>query len=175
MAITYYPAGARLKAYIDYETGLDVGITGPDDQGKFIVHYPPDATEEQKAQGDALATDWPPDTYQSRTLYAIRDDILALTPAQQDNIIADLWSGTPEKILLHQGSNCSPIFAVFFSLGNGAFAATPERLGRIYASALYVQERPVYLINPGFDPSINVPGWEPVPPTGTATTFDGWR
>jgi len=137
-----------------------VGVAGP----PWVVHYDPSATQAQKDQGDALAASFDGKARQSRPLWAIRGDIQALTVTQWGNVWADLSAASgpvPRKYLADTGPNAATIFCydhVIYVVGG---TAAQQKAGQVSLTACYAQDNPFYLVNPPFDPSINVNGLEP--------------
>jgi len=164
--IAYYRAEMVLQTRLRHDLGIDCGVIGPDAQGKFIVVYPPGTPQNIQDQGNAIAASWPNVPYQTRFLVPIRNDLNALTLARRQAIYNDLWSipaGQAEtKILLDNGPNAPAIWPLYELDVIGLLNTTQLDTNRNYATCLYVQDEPTYLINPPFDPSLNLPGWEPV-------------
>jgi len=102
----------------------------------------------------------------ARPLWSIRADVQALTAAQWGNVWADLSAPVagqaPRKYLMDYGVNAGPIFVFDWSLYVSGPTAAQQKAGQISLTALYVQDNPTFLVKPPFDPSINVPGDEPV-------------
>lgn len=93
-------------------------------------------------------------------LYA---EIQALTTTQKNNILADLFAGTPMKVLIvtaqSNGRNEGAIGALHWAVVNSIAPVAAINDARLRATAMYVQDNPTYLIHPSFDSSINVPGY----------------
>ena len=102
-------------------------------------HFP--SLDEQKAVGLQGV--------QIQPLWEIHQDCLALSKQQQDEVWNDLNSGTPPKCLATVHGMTPAIFVAY--IGTGADA-------HMRIAALYVQDYPTYLVNPPFDPTINIPG-----------------
>lgn len=96
-----------------------------------------------------------------RPLYAIYNDLVALTTTQQTNAWNDLSSGTPKKYLLDVGPNAAAIGALDWAVTDSGATGASLLHARLRVGAMYVQDNPSYLVNPAFDPSINVPGDQP--------------
>jgi hypothetical protein len=93
-----------------------------------------------------------------RTLLAIYNDLVALTGTQKTNIWTDLTSGSPVKISLDNGGNADSIFLLWRIASNASLPAATITDMKVTATAYYVQDVPNYLVHPGFDSTINVPG-----------------
>jgi hypothetical protein len=93
-----------------------------------------------------------------RTLLAIYTDLQALTAAQKTNVWTDLSSGTPKKYLQDVGRNAAAIAALDWAATDSGATGTALTAAKLRIGAMYVQDNPAYLINPSFDPTINVPG-----------------
>lgn len=100
--------------------------------------------------------------YQPVPLHALIGSLTALTSTQKKNISTDLFSGNPLKVLLDSGPNAAAIFAVYYSTQTATLSSADKNLAELFAAAMYVQDNPFYLVNPSFDPTINVPGWQAV-------------
>ena len=151
--INYYPPGPRLQAELRRQLGIECGIVGPDAGGKFAVHYPPGTPQNVQDQGNAIAATWPNTMYRSRLLWDIWQQLNTLTTKQQNSITTDLQTGSPPKQFAVEQPNTTAAFSSW-QVSSGA---------SMTSATFYVQDNPMYLINPPFDPSISVPGWEPVP------------
>lgn len=93
---------------------------------------------------------------QLKSLYALGTAIAALTTAQQNNIWADLFGGTPPKYQSDVGPNAAAIGAVYLCTTTPGVFTAPQKIG---IAAFYVQDNPGYLIQPSFDPTINISGY----------------
>jgi hypothetical protein len=83
----------------------------------------------------------------------------ALTTAQKTNIWNDLTSGSPPKWELDAGPNASAIAVLqFIATLTPSLSATDLLNAKVRGVAMYVQDNPTYLVNPVFDPTINIPG-----------------
>jgi len=151
--IAYYPAAVRLQMELNHKFSIDCGISGPDANGKFTVIYPPGTPQSIQDQGNAIAATWPTTLYRNRMLWNLWSQLNGLSTKQQNNITADLQTGSPPKQFAVEQENTSAAFSSW-QASSGA---------TMTSAAFYVQDNPTYLINPAFDPTINVPGWEPVP------------
>jgi len=159
--ITTYSAISRLDAYL---RSLGIPILGVSQTGStFTVQYDPSATQAQKDQGDSIASTWPNTDYRSKPLWHIYSDVNGLSATQKAAVTNDLFAGTPAKALQDEGANASGIYSVYYSTQTATLSVADKNTGKLYVIMFYVQDNPTYLINPPFDPSISVPGWEPVP------------
>jgi len=162
--INYYPSGARLQAELRKQLGIDCGVSGPDAAGTFVVHYPPGTPQSVQDQGNAIAATWPATDYRSRLMWDIKEQLQQLPAEQLQKIYGDLWTQTwPPKLVKTEGQNSSGIFASYAVWTFGGTTPGDADILRLYGSAMYIQDNPAYAINPPFDTTINVPGWEPVP------------
>lgn len=93
-----------------------------------------------------------------RTLLAIHADVMALSKPQLDAVWADLSSGTPEKHLKNSGPNTPTIFALHCV---GKIGSAPDTHTQVGIIVFFVADNPAYLVNPAFDPTINIDGSEP--------------
>lgn len=163
MIITYSP-GQRLELTF---AALGIPLAGtsydPTATPPLSVTYAPDAAPAQIDQGNTLLASWDMRIYRTRTLSDLIAALQALTAAQKTNISNDLFSGSPFKVLTDTSSNESAIYVLYYNTQTGGTSASDKNLAKLYAASLYVQDNPVYLIQPTFDSSINVPGWEPIP------------
>jgi len=149
--ITTYSAISRLDMYL---RSLGIPIVGVSQTGStFTVQYAPNATQAQKDQGNSIASTWPTTAYRSRLLWDIWQQLNALTTKQQNSITTDLQTGSPPKQFAIEQTNTSSAFSSW-QVSSGA---------SMTSAAFYIQDNPTYCINPPFDTTINVPGWEPVP------------
>jgi len=149
--ITTYIAVSRLDMYLRH---LGIPIISVSQSGStFTVTYDPSATPGQITQGNQIASTWPTTAYRTRLLWDIWQQLNALTTKQQNSITTDLQTGSPPKQFVVEQSNTSAAFSSW-QVSSGA---------SMTSAAFYCQDNPMYLINPPFDTTINVPGWEPVP------------
>lgn len=97
-----------------------------------------------------------------RPAHAIFAALSALTGPQKTAVWADLTGGSPAKWTSDRGPNAAAILmcvGITVSLA-GAMTAAQLTDMKVRAVAAYVLDNPLYLVNPAFDPTINVPGWE---------------
>lgn len=96
-----------------------------------------------------------------RTLLAIYNDLQALTGTQQANVWADFTSGSPPRWATDSSPVAGSVMACSIpAIDLTGLAVTVQTKARMKMVAAYVVGNPLYLINPSFDPSINVPGYE---------------
>ncbi|RJQ24609.1 hypothetical protein C4577_07510 [Candidatus Parcubacteria bacterium] len=110
---------------------------------------------------EALATPIAPTERRARTLLAIYNDLNALSGAQKTAIWNDLTSGNPVKLSTNIGPAADGIFLIWRTAVNTTTAFTADM--KLTAATFYTRDNPNYLVNPSFDPSINIPGDELVP------------
>ena len=97
----------------------------------------------------------------ARTILAIYQDILSLTTGPQKVATwADLVSGSPVKISLDTGKNADSIFLLWRIVSQTDFSVSVTNDMKATAIAYYVQDNPIYLVNPPFAPTVNIPGDE---------------
>lgn len=96
-----------------------------------------------------------------RTLAGIYGDLKALTAAQKTNVWADLAAGTPPKYLTDEGPNAAAIGVLDWAATDAGATGAALTAARLRIAAAYCQDNPGYLVQPPFDPSINVAGDQP--------------
>ncbi len=96
-----------------------------------------------------------------RTLWAVYQDLLALTGAQKTNVWADLTSGSPAKITLDKGPHADIAFVLHWAATNTSLPAAAIVDAKVRAAAAYVVDNPKYLVIPAFDVTINIAGDQP--------------
>jgi hypothetical protein len=145
------------------------GYTGPGTPATAIdIFYDTALTGPQKTQLDGVvAAHVPRGPRKARPLWSIRADIQALTPAQFNNVWADLSAAVPgeapRKYLTDYGANAAGIFVFDWSLYVSGPTAAQVKAGQISLTSLYCQDNWSYLVHPPFDSTINIDGSEPVP------------
>lgn len=97
-----------------------------------------------------------------RRLYDIWQQLNGLTAGQQNNIWTNITSGTPPLWATDAGSNAAGIMALHWSATNSGATAANLNDAKRRLVAMYCQDNVKYLVNPTFDPTINVPGDEPL-------------
>lgn len=146
------------------------GFTVPGGPATYVdVAFDHQLTPSQKEQLDGVvAAHVPLGPRKIRPLWAIRADVAALSPGQFQNVWNDLSApvagppAIPRKYLTDYGDNAGSIFVFDWALYTSGPTAAEKRSGQISLTAMYVQDNPSYLIHPVFDPSITIPGDEPV-------------
>jgi hypothetical protein len=101
---------------------------------------------------------------QKRPLYEIDTDVNALTGSQLRNAWNDLaapFASAAHKYLTTTGQNAGTMYALTWTANNVTTAEGTAAQRSIISC--YAQDYPSYLVHPPFDPTINVPGDEPVP------------
>lgn len=100
-----------------------------------------------------------PKARRTRSLWAIHDDVEALSPNQRGKVWNDLNAASPPKYRA-PGPHAPHILTLFCAdkLLPGNPPVTHTQLGII---VYYVADNPDYLVAPAFDPSIMIPGDEP--------------
>lgn len=93
-----------------------------------------------------------------RTLFAIRADIAALSAAQKTAVWNALIAGTPPLWATDSGANAAAL-AVLQMLGASLTLSAADVLeAKTRAAAMYAQDVPLFLVNPAFAPTVNIPG-----------------
>jgi hypothetical protein len=92
-----------------------------------------------------------------RLLYDILTDYNALTGTQRTKTWADVTKGTPPLWATDAGPNAASVFSLNWSATQGG-APAQQDIAKAYLISAYVQDNPKYLVNPAFDPTINLPG-----------------
>jgi hypothetical protein len=136
--------------------GLPVeSVSGSPDAGTVTVRTTRDLTgpEETTLHGTVASYDGRP--RRKRTLLVILTAIKALSSPKQTAVWNDVLSGTPPK-----WQTMSSDQAVWVTAALATTTATQKQV----AVAFFVRENVNYLVNPAFDPTINVPGDEPYTP-----------
>jgi hypothetical protein len=157
--------GERLDAELRRQAVpiLGVVVTVPPSGPRVAaVHYDATATDADRTRGDSIAAGFDLRDAQLRSLTSIYQAVQALTTAQHANVWADLTAATatsPRKYLDDYGPNAAAIFVmdwIVYVLRPTAAQLTAAQNDVI---SFVVQDEPLYLVNPTFDPSINLPGY----------------
>jgi hypothetical protein len=102
----------------------------------------------------------------ARPLWAIRQDVQALSTTQFSNVWNNLSASVPGEAprfyLTDYGVNAGAIFVFDHVIYVVQGTAAQQRAAQLSLTALYVQDNPAYLIHPPFDSTINIDGTEPV-------------
>lgn len=130
--------------------------------GQIIVVASTALTQAQQTQLNSAVAAWDPRPRTRRAIYAIYNDLTALTATQQGNVWTDFSSGNPAKYLLDQGQNAAAIAVMDWVVKKSGATGAALTDARMRAVAMYVQDNPNYLVHPSFDASINVAGDMPV-------------
>lgn len=129
---------------------IDGGALGSPD---FFVITTRDLTAPEVATLNGIVAAHDGRARRKRFLNSILADITALSGPKQTAVWNDLNSGNPAK-----WRTLSSDQAVWVK----ASQATTTLLEKQVAVAFFVRENVKYLVNPAFDPSINIPGDEPI-------------
>lgn len=142
---------------IDYDTTLTPPVR---------LFFRDTATQAQKDLVNTIVNGWTWKSRRARLLTDIRNDINALTATQKTNIRNDLLAGTPSKAQGDRGPGGDALLVLWTLQQVGGLSAADKVIVGVSAAALYARDNPTYLVNPTFDPTINVSGDEidPNPP-----------
>ncbi len=155
-------SGSLLQYLTDQLVPVDpnsISIGNPLDKGTWTVDLLSGFTQQDQANlTAALAAIDVTRSYGPRPLYLILADLTALSAAQKTNIATDLFTGSPMKVLTDAGPNAAGIFDLEWAVQTGGITTADKNLAKQYAAAFYLQDNPVYLVKPGFDPTINICG-----------------
>ncbi len=96
-----------------------------------------------------------------RSLLAIYTDLQALSGAQKTAIWADFISGAPPKWSLDDGPLAGTVMACSIAaIDLTGLPVAVQTAARMKMVAAYVVDRPLYLVAPSFDGTIDIPGYE---------------
>lgn len=100
-----------------------------------------------------------------RLIYDVWHDVGALTAAQKVATWNDLQTGDPPRWALDRGPNAADLHTLWlFATQVGAIqTATDRQKCQQMLISIYTVDNPTFLCNPPFDPTIEIPGDEPVP------------
>lgn len=141
---------------------------GSPDAGMVHLVHDRALTQPEQSQEASIVASYDGRRRQPRPLWAIRADVQALTSTQWTKVWADLSAAVvgppavPRKYLTDYGTNAGPIFVFDWALYVSGPTAAQQKAGQISLTAMYVQDQPSYLVHPPFDPSISIPGDEPL-------------
>ena len=93
-----------------------------------------------------------------KSMYSIATSIFGLSSSQKTNLISNLFGGNPALYQKDVGPNAAAISAVYASITNASGVASFNQAQQLIIAAMYTQDNPNYLVNPTFDPTINVSG-----------------
>jgi hypothetical protein len=116
------------------------------------------ATAQQLAAADAILASFPLAGKSKRTLLEIGADLNALPGAQKNAIWANFTSGSPQLWMTDDGPNTAAIACLHLMATEAGLSAAGILAAKLRAVAMFVQDNPRYLVNPAFDPIINIPG-----------------
>src|SRR5262245_42449265 len=140
-------------------------VTRTSDGEKIRVDYRSAATPAQIRAGDYVGQQFLPESYKLRPLSDIYQDLQALTAAQHTNawndISAPVPGVAPRKYLTDTGPNAAALFVMDYTVYVTAPTGVKLTAAQKNILAQYCQDNVTYLVNPPFDPSINVPGAVP--------------
>lgn len=95
-----------------------------------------------------------------RALLSIYQDLQALSAAQKNLVWADFTAGSPPKWSTDDTPGAGVVMACSIpAIDLTGLATAVQTAARMKMVAAYVLYNPRYLVNPGFDPSILVPGY----------------
>lgn len=170
MAIYLYPIPANgISAGFLYADLLaagfpiaEGGVAGPTSTFQVRVTTTRDLTPAEQTQVGVIVAAHDARPRQPRTIFAIRQQLNTLTNGQKTAIWTNLSAGTPPLWALDAGPNAAAIAAIEWGATVPAGVTAAEKTeARLRLAAMYVQDNPRYLVNPAFDPTINVAGDEP--------------
>jgi hypothetical protein len=140
-----------------------IGVSlSPDNALPVIVTYAQSVTDIQLDQAEAIVANYGDVPRVKRAGYLIYGDLQALTNAQKTAVWTDLSEGSPRKYLRDAGPNAAAIAALDWSANDSGAVGASLTSARMRIAAAYVQDNPTYLVQPAFDPTINVAGDQPV-------------
>jgi hypothetical protein len=116
------------------------------------------ASPAQLAAADAVLASFPLAGKSKRTLLEIGTDLNALTVAKKNAIWTDFTSGNPQRWMTDDGPNAAAIACLHLMATEAGLSAAGILAAKLRAVAMYVWDHPRYLVNPEFDPTINIPG-----------------
>ncbi len=99
-----------------------------------------------------------------RSLLSIYNDLNALTLAQKNAIWANFTAGSPPLWSTDDGPYAGTVMACSVAAIDMTNLTTAvQTIARLKMVAAYVLDRPLYLVNPTFDPSVlnlSIPGYQ---------------
>lgn len=136
-------------------SGLSFTSTG------IVPTWTVEPTQTQIDLFDSVVASYDLRPHRPRSLWDIRQNLNALSAAKKTAIWNDINSGTPPKWALERTDASYGIAAIEFSATSVAGITAAERTeARLRLVAMYIRGNPRYLVNPAFDPTINIPGDE---------------
>lgn len=95
-----------------------------------------------------------------RSLLAIYQDLDGLSTAQKSAVWTDFTSGSPPRWSLDEGADAGTVMALSVpAIDLTGLTTAVQLVARLKMVAAFVRDNPLYLVNPAFDPTINVPGF----------------
>ena len=156
---------------INSSTGVVTGVNRSD--GAFVPYATSNADWQVFLSWNAAQT--PPLSLANQSptalvplpVFTIGVAIAGLTTSQWSNIVTAFFAGSipssPPAWILHQGLNAAALGAIYVLAVTGAYTVTsltkPQQIG---VMAMICQDAPLTLVNPSFDPTINVAGGQVV-------------
>jgi hypothetical protein len=155
---------SRLQAEC-VSAGLPVAyINGSVIDSSIQINTSRDLTPQEIQTLDAVVASHDGRPRQKRPFIDIYNQINALTNQQKTAINNDLFGGPPaNKWSRGNTPSTAAMAATYYSatVPNGITAAE-KNTARLYIAAMYCYDNVNYLVRPSFDPTINVPGDEPI-------------
>ena len=162
LTVPSLPANPNLAALMSQLQAVGLPVTDVQTSeaypGQVIVVSSTDLTGTQLTQMESIVSAYDLRPRIPRPLYAIYNDLVALTTTQQANIWADISSGTIPKYLLDAGPNTAALVVLDWAVRSSGATGAALTAAKFRAVALYVQDNPTYLVTPTFDATINVAG-----------------
>ena len=162
LTVPSLPANPNLAALMSQLQAVGLPVTDLQTSeaypGQVIVVSSTDLTGTQLTQMESIVSAFDLRSRIPRPLYAIYNDLVALTTTQQANIWADISSGTTPKYLLDAGPNTAALVVLDWVVRSSGAVGASLTAAKFRAVAMYVQDNPTYLVAPTFDATINVAG-----------------
>jgi hypothetical protein len=120
-------------------------------------------TAPEQAQANSIITNEYYSTLRKpRSLHAIFLDISALPGASKVACWSDLNSGIPKRFTMDEGPNAASILVLQWAVESSNTGVSSVQDAQLRIIVFYVQDNPLYLVNPPFLPSLVIYGDEPV-------------
>jgi len=162
LTVSSLPANPNLVALLSPLQAAGLPVTDVQTSeaypGQVIVVSSIDLTAAQLTQMGSIVSAFDLRPRVPRPLYAIYNDLVALTTTQQANIWADISSGTIPKYLLDASPNTAALVVLDWAVRSSGAVGASLTAAKFRAVAMYVQDNPTYLVAPTFDATINVSG-----------------
>jgi len=162
LTVPSLPANPNLAALMSQLQAVGLPVTDVQTSeaypGQVIVVSSTDLTGTQLTQMESIVSAFDLRSRIPRPLYAIYNDLVALTTTQQANIWADISSGTTPKYLIDAGRNTASLVVLDWAVRSSGAVGASLTAAKFRAVAMYVQDNPTYLVAPTFDATINVAG-----------------